>query len=118
LGKTFEYIRASVNADNMVQLDIKVNVGTLNADSLFGNYQTINGALFESMISQYNNDNYQGAKETLGEINKLAFWQMIGVTQGSIEVEDGKLYGLKEYVEIDESLQAKINESEENKNEH
>lgn len=105
---SIEHIKASLTEDNIVQLNVTLNVAELNKSSFLGSYKNIQMALVEALLNQAKQGDEQGARNTLEEINKLWFWQLMGVTQGNIKIEKGVLHGLSKDVEIDESFQRVI----------
>ncbi|TVX86037.1 hypothetical protein [Paenibacillus agilis] len=99
---------ASVNEDNVISLNVHLEVGTLNQKTFLGNYRVVREALNESLINQIKEGNREGALETLDEMYKLRFWEMVGVEQGTIEIRDGELFGLNKRVELDDTLKARV----------
>ncbi|MCY9757752.1 hypothetical protein M5X00_26340 [Paenibacillus alvei] len=99
---------AKINEDNIISLNIELEVGTLNQLTFLGNYENVRKALTESVLNQAKNGDRQGVEDTLEEMYKLRFWEILGVEQGAIEIRDGKLFGLNKKVELDDSLQALV----------
>lgn len=101
---------ASINEENVSSLNVELEVGTLNQNSFLGSYKIVREAITESMINQLKEGNREGAMQTLEEMYKLRFWEMLGVEHGAIEIRDGKLFGFNKKVELDESLLKKVAE--------
>jgi hypothetical protein len=115
MGFSIDNITARLDEENNVKLDVKITVGELNEKSYIGYFHNLIPALNEAVQNQKINGDFEGAKTTQHEIDKMVFWKMLGVTMGSVYIEDGKLYGLSNKIDLDESLQKLIHAENMNK---